>query len=1077
MPTAGTGGARRGVLAGDRGFFLMPPLVGSVFLLVLLVVPGSPGYLCPPLAVAAGLGAATVVATVAVPGENLRVFRALALASSVTMTAAIAFTLLREGSAELALTLLFWFPWMGGQIGLVWSRLGVALTHAGLVAVVVLGALSGYGRLTAFPLAKAACGLSVLAAAYFTYTMFQRGRGHSFTDPLTALSSRAGLIQVGDPVVAEILVTGRRAVLMVVDLDHFKEINTAFGYEAGDEVLRGFARWLRLVKPAPLVAARLGGDKFALLLSGGPMNNGGARPPATADPALTAFGRGILEQLDGRLRIGGVDVEVEATIGVTAAPSCGDRITSLLSCADAALADARRSGERVGVWTTGMAAVQPWELALHAQLRSAINEGELELFYQPMRETATGRLVGVEALMRWRHPVRGLLPPGSFLPMAERSSLIVELTWWELDEALRQCARWRAQGIQVDVSANLSPRMLVVDELPAVVAERLAAYDLPPDILTLEITENALVSQPARAASMLGELRISGVKLSMDDFGTGYNSMEILKALTFDEIKIDRSFVADAQGSLPDIAIVRSVVDLGHRLGLRVVGEGIEDEPSERILTELGCDLLQGDALSPPLPARDLAPLLAAEPQRDTRHGSPVAGYAPAACRSRPERPTAERPTAERPTAERPTAERPTAAWEAAEARGRGAGTAPPPTAEAGRPGGTARPEGGQSAARAMTTPTVPWSAVTQDDEQAGVEVTGRTKRCWTEGGLGAPLPADEDARLAALHSQRLLDTPPEPEFDQMATLAAQVAECTYAHVVLVDADREWFKSWHGLKIDVLAGRVGVASHAVSSGDYLEVADARKDMRFAHIVQVDPDVPVRFCAGAPLRTSEGHVLGALCVSDRMPRRLAPGQRRGLHRLADQTVRLCDARRERLMGEEITEALRGLDQLWHPEDLPTAATLIADVVRSLSGADAVGVMVAKLPGATVFEAAGSSVSPGTEPLTQVGARVNPDDDAALRALSQLRDPLFIADPTGTPLIPAERVEKLKIGSALVIPFPGEGGLLGFVAVRWTYPLKRVEPSVMRAVTLFTTSARYTLHRLWVAQRPAQHGKGA
>ncbi|MCK9901640.1 diguanylate cyclase [Parafrankia colletiae] len=1043
MSTARAGGALRGVLVGDRGFFLMPPLVGSVFLLVLLVVPGSPGYLCPPLAVAAGLGAATVAATVAVPGENLRVFRALALASSVTMTAAIVFALLREGSAELALTLLFWFPWVGGQIGLVWSRLSVALTHAALVAVVVLGALSGYGRLAAFPLAKAACGLSVLAAAYFTYTLFQRGRGRSFTDPLTALSSRAGLIQAGDPVVAEILVTGRRAVLMVVDLDHFKEINTAFGYEAGDEVLRGFARWLRLVKPAPLVAARLGGDKFALLLPGGPMENGGACPPATADPALTAFGRGILEQLDGRLRIGGVDVEVEATVGVTAAPASGDRITSLLSCADAALADARRSGERVGVWTTGMAAVQPWELALHAQLRSAINEGELELFYQPMRETATGRLVGVEALMRWRHPVRGLLPPGSFLPMAERSSLIVELTWWELDEALRQCARWRAQGIRVDVSANLSPRMLVVDELPAVVAERLAAYDLPPDILTLEITENALVSQPARAASMLGELRISGVKLSMDDFGTGYNSMEILKALTFDEIKIDRSFVADAQGSLPDIAIVRSVVDLGHRLGLRVVGEGIEDEPSERILTELGCDLLQGDALSPPLPARDLAPLLAAGPQRDTRHGSPVAGYAPAACRSRPERPTTEQPTVAR---------------EAAEARNSAAGTAPPPVVEAG-------------------TPTAPWSAVAQDDEQADVEATGRTKRCWAEGGLAAPLPVDEDARLAALHSQRLLGTPPEIEFDQMATLAAQIAECTYAHVVLVDADREWFKSWHGLKIDVLAGRVGVASHAVSSGDYLEVADARKDMRFAHIVQVDPDVPVRFFAGAPLRTSEGHVLGALCVSDRMPRRLAPGQRRALHRLADQTVRLCDARRERLMGEEITEALRQLDELWHPEDLPAAATLIADVVRSLSGADAVGVMLAKLPGATVFEAAGSSVSPGTEPLTQVGARVNPDDDAALRALSQLRDPLFIADPTGTPLIPAERVQKLKIGSALVIPFPDEGGLLGFVAVRWTYPLKRVEPSVMRAVTLFTTSARYTLHRLWVAQRPAQHGKGA
>ncbi|MCK9905064.1 hypothetical protein CC117_32985 [Parafrankia colletiae] len=345
----------------------------------------------------------------------------------------------------------------------------------------------------------------------------------------------------------------------------------------------------------------------------------------------------------------------------------------------------------------------------------------------------------------------------------------------------------------------------------------------------------------------------------------------------------------------------------------------------------------------------------------------------------------------------------------------------------------------------------------------------------WAASGLRAPVPPGEDARLAELRGYRLLDTDPEPEFNEIVALAAQVTDCSYAHLALVDHDREWFKASHGLKITELAARVGVASYTVSAGEDLEIFDATRDVRFAHVGLAGVEPAARFFHAVPLQTSEGHVLGALIVSDRTPRRLGPSQRRGLRQLAAQTMRLCGARRDRVLGEEVTSGLTRLDQYWRPDDLPAAATLAADVVRSLTRADAVAVMLAPLPGAAVFRAAGSSVAPGVEPLMQIGARANADDNAALQALSRLRTPTFVPDPAGTPLIPSERVRSLKIGSALVLPMPDEGALLGFFAVRWTYSLKRVDPAVMRAVTLFSAAARYTFRRLRPApDRPAEPG---
>jgi EAL domain-containing protein (putative c-di-GMP-specific phosphodiesterase class I) len=333
-------------------------------------------------------------------------------------------------------------------------------------------------------------------------------------------------------------------------------------------------------------------------------------PEAARDHLRTA-GRTVISQILGPFRVHGVDVEVDACAGVAVAPLHGVSPDTLLPAAAAALNAAKRDGERVGVWDPGMTGVRPWELALHAQLRTAITHSELVLYYQPLQSSRNGRIIGVEALLRWAHPSRGLLPPGVFLPMAERSALIIDLTGWVLNEALRQCAAWASTGHRVPVSVNLSARMLIHDDLPVLVSKTLSAHGLPADILTLEITESAVVTQPDRAAAMLRDLRARGVRLSLDDFGTGFNSMEIFKALPFDEVKIDRRFVADMHRSPSDAAIVCSIMDLGHRLDLRVVGEGVEDTHTLRMLTELGCDILQGEAISPPLPpSPDLVALL-----------------------------------------------------------------------------------------------------------------------------------------------------------------------------------------------------------------------------------------------------------------------------------------------------------------------------------------------------------------------------------------------------------------------------------------------------------------------------------
>ncbi|ADP82905.1 EAL domain-containing protein [Pseudofrankia inefficax] len=1000
------------------GYLVALPLVGTLFLIVMLVAPSDVQML--PATFAALVVSAATLAYLLL--DRRHDVRRQALVVSLTMTAAMTTAILGGDGSRAPLAFLLWFPWAGSYAGLVSSRRGPAVAVTGVICAALTVAMTIRGGLTAIPLTYVSCLLSTIGAAAFASGFLGWGRGQAFNDPLTGLTNRAGMMHAAEPAIAEMLLAGRSAILMVLDVNRFREINTALGHQAGDEALREFADLLRRVSPTPLFVGRLGGDEFVLVLPGKVLTT---EDDDERRDRLGRLGREVLDQLDGLVRIRGIDVELESTAGLAAAPRNGDRLSALLPCADAALANAKRDGARVGVWTSGMAGtvgVRSWELALHAQLRRAIANRELVLYYQPLQDAATGRVSGVEALVRWCHPERGLLPPGSFLPMAERSTLIIDLTWWELDEALGQCAAWVREGLHIPVSANLSARMLVVDDLPRLITRRLEAYDLPPDMLTLEITESALISQPARAATMLGELRTAGVKLALDDFGTGYSSMEILKALPFDEMKIDKGFVADARGSLPDVAIVRSVIDLGHRLGLRVVGEGVEDEESARMLIELGVDLLQGDALSPPLPADELAALLRGG-YRPVAASGEEAEAAPDLTAPAEAPPAVAMPAVAMPAVAMPETERPT---------------------------GEEEVESPAAAAR----------------KAARLVVPDETTELWVKTGMTAPNPPDETERLAALHRYRILDTPPEPEFDALAALAAQVTDCRYGYLVFIDVNREWFKAVHGVELTDLGARVGPGSYIVASGEFLEIADTTRDLRYAHLARIEP-AHVIFVAGAPLRTSEGRVLGALSVSDRVPRRLTSAQRAALQELAAHTMRLLDARLERLLLKEVEAGLDRLDRFWHRQDLTAAAAAFADTVRSLCGADTAAVMLPDLPGSSVFRVTGLSVAEGARPVSAVGMRTTLEAEEVVRQVAGSRRPVFVPDAQASTVLSSSMARKMEVASALMVPLMGEGGAQGLVAVRWVRPMRRLDPDVLRAVTLFTRQGRYTLERLLTA----------
>lgn len=383
--------------------------------------------------------------------------------------------------------------------------------------------------------------------------------------------------------------------VLLMDLDHFKYVNDTLGHPIGDLLLQQVANRLRaVVRPVTDVVARLGGDEFAILL-----------PGASAADARRV-GKAILRVLEAPMTLEGHVVEIRASVGVAACPDHGSETSKLLRRAEVAMYEAKRSGRGIAVWDDNYDQHSLERLALMSDLRKAVDNDELALVYQPKVSLSGADEHHVEALVRWRHPQRGLVPPSEFIPFAEQTGYIRVITQWVLARAVAQCAVWRRQGLPVNVSVNISARDLIDTELPDRFEALLEQEDCEARWISFEITESAILDDPSHAIRNLERIAALGCKLAIDDYGTGYSSLAYLRRLPVHELKIDKSFVMGLVTDPNDAIIVRSTIELGHNMGLVVVAEGVEDEATLERLRALGCDRVQGFWLSRPLAAADV---------------------------------------------------------------------------------------------------------------------------------------------------------------------------------------------------------------------------------------------------------------------------------------------------------------------------------------------------------------------------------------------------------------------------------------------------------------------------------------
>ena len=420
----------------------------------------------------------------------------------------------------------------------------------------------------------------------------------SLVDPLTGLANRVHFRQVLDDRLADGHAAWSQVAVLLIDLDRFKEVNDTLGHDAGDVLLQQVGPRLSGALGGDGLVARLGGDEFGVLLEGtdeaDALRRAGAivaglEPPFTVDDGL---------------------LDVEASIGIALFPDHGTTTETLLQRADIAMYRAKSRQHAVELYSPEQDHHSRRRLNLLADLRTALGNDELVVHYQPQVNLMTGRVETVEALVRWRHPREGLLAPGEFVPLAERTGLIRPLTALVVAEALGQIARWRARGLDLVVSVNLSARNLHDPHLSAQLRDLLTRHDLPARQLQLELTESSIMDDPERAGTVLRALDELGVRLAIDDFGTGYSSLAYLQRLPVDEIKIDRSFVAGMADRPADRVIVHSTIDLARNLGLTVTAEGVETETVLDLLREADCHSVQGYFISPAVAADKLEALL-----------------------------------------------------------------------------------------------------------------------------------------------------------------------------------------------------------------------------------------------------------------------------------------------------------------------------------------------------------------------------------------------------------------------------------------------------------------------------------
>jgi diguanylate cyclase (GGDEF)-like protein/PAS domain S-box-containing protein len=409
-------------------------------------------------------------------------------------------------------------------------------------------------------------------------------------DQLTGLPNRSALMAAG--------VEHWPSAVLMLDLDRFKEINDTLGHSYGDRLLEQVGPRLRAHLREEDVLARLGGDEFAAVL-----------PGLSQTAALAAAAR-LLQALREPFTIDGLELDVDVSIGVALGDHRSSGMEDLLRQADIAMYTAKQMQSGVEIYTEHSDHHDRSRLLLLTQVRRGIAEQQFVLHYQPKVCLTDGVAREVEALVRWRHPTRGLLGPGEFIPIVEHTGLIHQLTLAVLDLALTQAHAWLSDGIEVQIAVNLSARSLHHLALPDEVAEALARHGVPARYLRLEVTESALMTDPEKARSILTRLNELGVSLSLDDFGTGYSSMSYLKYLPVDELKVDRSFVNELLRNAEDAAIVRAAIELGHNLGMTVVAEGVEAPEAQHALLAMGCDTAQGYLFAPPLPPHDILPYL-----------------------------------------------------------------------------------------------------------------------------------------------------------------------------------------------------------------------------------------------------------------------------------------------------------------------------------------------------------------------------------------------------------------------------------------------------------------------------------
>jgi diguanylate cyclase (GGDEF)-like protein len=490
------------------------------------------------------------------------------------------------------------FDLISGQVG------AAAADHAGAAAAALVQLRRTESLVYAMTVAGFAAGLAMVGMFGMVVLSYQRdllrqsalNRHQATHDALTGLPNRALFADRVEQALRTANRTGRPLSVMLVDLDRFKEVNDTLGHHFGDMLLRQVGPRVQSALRESDTLARLAGDEFAVLL------------PDSDEAAASVVAARVLAALHTSFTLDELTIDLEASIGVALAPAHGPDAAALLRHADIAMYGAKEIRGGIAVYDPDTPVHTPGRLLLLGDLRRALSRrDELLLYYQPKIELVDQTLCGVEALLRWQHPARGLVQPVEFIPAAENTGLINRLTLHVLTLAVAQLRTWLDAGHALPVAVNLSARCLHDMTFPAQVAQLLLTQDVPARLLRLEVTESAIMADTARALTVLNALHDLGVRLSIDDYGTGYSSMAYLKQLPVDEIKIDRSFVLGMTSDRNDAAIVRGAVDLAHNLNLTVVAEGVETAGHVEALTSLGCDIAQGFHYARPMPPEQIS--------------------------------------------------------------------------------------------------------------------------------------------------------------------------------------------------------------------------------------------------------------------------------------------------------------------------------------------------------------------------------------------------------------------------------------------------------------------------------------